>query len=158
MSQGLLLCWSPTCGRNPARSSTLQTHLRVAQAAVWHYTGRLARLVRFDRRKGRTCSPGLERRGTTEQHAQCTCSRCTACFRVKLNHDVFISILQGQAHQPPGTGVPDSASSDGSHVKEYGAKRLLVHMDSRVVLGAVSKGRSGSRKIIASKTGVLVSR
>ena len=34
LSQGLRLCWRQTCGPNPAKHSTQQTHLRVALAAA----------------------------------------------------------------------------------------------------------------------------
>ena len=55
LSQGLRLYWRQTCGRNPAKHSALQTHLR--RLLRVHNTGGLARLVRLGREERRACSP-----------------------------------------------------------------------------------------------------
>ena len=64
-----------------------------------------------------------------------------------LDHAVRFPILHGQAHQLPGTGEPDQPPQ-ANHTREgMRARRLLVLVDSRVVSGAMSRGRSSSRNI-----------
>ena len=105
----------------------------------------MARFVRFGRRKRRTRAPRLKRRRNTEQHPQMDVLH-TTCFEAGLGHDVSIPLVQGQAHQSPEL---ESLISLLRRVTREGirAQRLLVLVDSRVVLGAVSKGRSNSRKL-----------
>ena len=51
---------------------------------------------------------------STEQHARWTCSRCPTCLEVELDHDVFMRVLQGEVHQPPGVGEQGQPPQAGS--------------------------------------------
>ena len=66
------------------------------------------------------------------------------CSEVEVDYVVFPPFLRRQAYQSAGTEEPDQplVTREGTR-----AKRLLVLVDSRVVLGAISKGRSSSRKM-----------
>ena len=83
----------------------------------------------------------MERRRTAEQFARRAGSCSTTCFGGKSGHDVFISLLQCQTHQ---SSVLESLVC---LLEGMRAQRFLVLVDSRVVLGAVTKGRSSSRKL-----------
>ena len=86
------------------------------------------------------------KRRTTEQHARRTCSRCTTCCEGEVDHDVFVPFFEGKhinlLELESLISFLERITSEGIR-----ARRLLVVVDSRVVLGAVSKGRSSSREI-----------
>ena len=77
-----------------------------------------------------------------KRRARRTRSRYTTCFEVKLG--AFIPFLRRQIYEPLGTVISllQRVTREGKQ-----ARRLLVLVDSRVVLGAVLKGRSSSRKV-----------
>ena len=147
LSQGSLFCCKRTYERNPAKNCATDASPGRAGECVVPITqeARFA-FVRFGRADWRTRTSSLERRGTTEQHARWTCSRCSTCFEVELGHDVFVPFFRRHALQPLETGEPDQPFSCRSHVKEYrhgGSWYLWIC----AFFGAVSKGRSSSRKI-----------
>ena len=101
----LLVIGLAPCLGDKLVSGTLRDAPRYRRISEWrwrllrvHYTGGLSRLVRSGRGERRACSPRLKRRRTSEQHARCTCSRCTACSEVEVDYFVF---LPGEPDQPP---------------------------------------------------------
>ena len=148
MSQGLLLYWRQTCGRNPAKLSTPQTHLRVALAAaprpshgedwlgLYDLAEEKGKHVRLDWKVEEPPSNMHDARAAAAPLALKL--KWTSLFSYRffagksinlLELESLISLLKRSARE------------------ETRAQRLLVLVDSRVVLEAVSKGRSRSRKI-----------
>ena len=145
--QSLLFCCRRTCGQNPVKNSMLQVHFRVALAAALRPFTQEAWLALYDLHKEKGEHVRLDWTGEEppSTRARWTCSRCSTCFEVKLDHVVFIPILQGQAHQPPGTGESDQPPQANHTRRNAGTASLGTC--GFVVLGAVSKGRSSSRKL-----------
>ena len=160
-SQGLRLCWRQTRGRNPAKHSTQQTHLRVALAAaprpLHGRTGSAYTIL--PRQKGEHVR--LDWKGEEPPSNMHDGRAAAAPLALKLERTTLFSyrFLTGKHINLLGLesliGLLRRITREGIR-----AQRLLVLVDSSVVLVAVSKGRSSSRKdqFLVSKTGVLVSR
>ena len=106
----------------------------------------MAVLARLGRREGSTRAARLERRRGGDRNARRASSRSATCNGAELDPDVFLSILQRQAHI-------ESLISRLSRVTREGvrAQRFIVLVDARVVLGVVSRGRWSSRKLTTSR-------
>ena len=100
-----------------------------------HYTGGLARLVR----SGRGESEHVRLDWKAEEPPSNS--------EIEVDYAVFLPFLRRGKHINPLELESLISLLRLLHVKEHGHKRLLARVHSRVVLGAVSKERSNSRKM-----------
>ena len=134
LSQGSLFCWKRTCGQNPSTEAFRDG--RVSEWRWWlrrdHRTRGLVRFVRIDR-------------GERRKRALCDGRAAAAPLALQLvGHFVYTLVREGKH-----INLLESLISLLRRVAREAVCgwRLLVVVDSRVVLGAVSEGRSNSRKI-----------
>ena len=136
---------------------TLRNTLRHRRISEWrwellraHYTGGLARFVRFGR--GERVHEEF-----TEQHARCTCHRRAARSEVGIDHVVFLPFPRRQGYQPAGTGKLDQPPQAHDTCINAGQTALGT---CRLVRGLGSRLKRTveltKNSFLASKTGVLV--
>ena len=148
LSQSLLLCWKRTYEQNPAKSSTPRTHLRVERGGCFASITREDWLALYELAEENGEHVRLDWKGAETPSSMHDARAAAAPRALKLNwttlfsHQFFVGKHVNLLELESLVSLLRRITREGIR-----AIRLLVLVDSRVVSGAVSKGRSSSRII-----------